>query len=560
MPVTGPQLPDLIGGRFRIRSLLGSGATASVYEALDTVEGGVVAVKVLHPHLDVTPTVRAAFFREASIARSISHPSVARVVAMGDDGDLRVWTAWMFAPGVTLAELVRTRGPLPPAAALAVVDRVLGALEAVHAAGYVHRDVSASNVLVQREAGGDVTAVTLIDLGVADRPGRSARAGDVLLSGVTPAAEGIVGNPAYASPEHLRGDAVGVAGDIYQVGALLYLALVGEPPFVRASIDETVRAHLMALPPTVSVRARGVPVELDRFVVRALMKEPGDRFASAPAMRSALSAAALSSPRGVAASMAVAPSGVPAPATRLLPSPVARSAAETVGPRSGASSLMWILLSTAAVLVGILVFALVPRAAPVEAQERPHASSSAAASPSVSSASPSPPAARAAETPGPRSVTVPTVVGRQEEDARALLAAAGLRVAEKTGSSDGTDAVGTVTATDPAPGEVSASGGPITLVVASGFNTVPDVRGATADRAQYSVASAGFAIVLRHATSSIVPAGGVIDVDPAAGSRWPLGTPVTLTLSTGAATPTPLPSPTGTTRAPTSTPTPEPSS
>jgi len=548
---------QLIGGRFRIRALLGSGGTASVYEALDVDAGGLVAVKVLHPHLDDTPGLRAAFLREAAVAETMLHPAVVRLVAACDAGSRETWTAWAFAPGVTLSELVRTRGPLDPRRALLVADRVLGALGAVHAAGYVHRDVSASNVLVQIGPDGEIAAVTLIDFGLADRPGRSARSADVLVSDAPlEAPAGVVGNPSYASPEQLRGEAVGVAGDLYQVGGLLHFALVGEPPFVRGSTDETIRAHLSALPPTVSVRVRGVAVEIDRVVVRALLKEPDDRFPSADAMREALASAASAPPRrSVEPHPPLAePSDAPRSATRVLPAPVVSPAPVTADARSRTSPMTWVLLSAAAILVGALVFALVPRGAPVEARDSvpmPSATVPVEVAPSISptASAPSP----SQPTADPR-VPVPSIVGRSESEARDILAAAGLRVATPTASSDGPDAVGTVVATTPAPGEVTPPGSAVSLTVASGFAAIPDVRGTGVDAAQYDVASAGFAIVLQRASSTTVPAGTVIAVDPAVGARLAHGTRVTLVVSTGAPTATPVPVP----PTPTPTPTPEP--
>jgi serine/threonine-protein kinase len=150
---------------------------------------------------------------------------------------------------------------------------------------------------------------------------------------------------------------------------------------------------------------------------------------------------------------------------------------------------------------------------------------------------------------------VPSVIGRSEADARDLLAAVGLRVTATPVSMDGPDAAGTVVATSPAPGDVTTPGASVALTVASGFETVPDVRGMTADRAQYEVASAGFAIALQRAPSEVVPAGTVMEVDPAVGTRAAHGSRVTLVVSTGPAASAPTPAPTS--AAPSATPSPE---
>ncbi len=551
-------------GRFRIRGLLGSGGTASVYDAIDTQAGGLVALKVLHPHLATVPGSRAAFLREAEAAQRVAHHGIPRLIAVSDEPDETVWAAWACAPGVTLAELVRAEGPLPPPHAVRVAELVLDALEAVHRAGLAHRDVSASNVLVHRDATGGVSDVSLIDFGLADEIGRAARAGDVLLSSKIepekggPAALGephVVGNPAYASPEQLRGDPVGAAGDLYQVGGLLHFALVGEPPFVRARVEDTIRAHLAAVPPAVSIRVRGVPVDLDRVIVRALLKEPADRFGSAAEMRAALVHASAAPPRrAMPAVSPIEPStDAPSPATRVLaaaaPPPVARA------DQTAASPVLWALLAGASVLVGALVFALVPRGAPVDASEGGLAPA-ASAQPTVSVSTE--PAVRAdvpaIETPATRT-RVPDVVGLSLDESRAVLAAAGLDATGAPTSSDSSRAAGTVLATTPAPGDTVAGGSAVALTVASGFIAVPDVRGRSADEAQYTVVSAGLDIALRRVSTSAAPPGTVLDAEPAVATRVALGTRITLLIAGEAPAPGVLsPSPSAT---PTRTPAPE---
>ncbi len=549
----------LVGRRFRVRGLLGSGGTASVYEAFDVEAGGLVALKMLHPDVAPAPGARAAFLREAERARRVEHPGIPRVIAIGDDPGEAIWTAWSFAPGSTLAEIVRTEGPLTVSRAARVIELVLDALDAVHRAGLVHRDVSGSNVLVLRDAAGGVSEVSLIDFGLADVAGRTTRAGDVLLGEQGEPGRGeprIVGNPSYASPEQLRGDPVGIAGDLYQVGGLLHTALVGEPPFVRARTDDTVRAHLAAAPPTVSVRVPGVPAALDRVVARALLKHPDDRFATATEMRTAL-LAATAGPQRSAVTPGRPASSTPPAATRVLAAGVVDQpvrAART----AGASPVLWALLSGAAVLIAALVFALVPRGAPVAAQDAevvPTAIATAAVP--VTSTPPIATAVPVAEA-SPIRVAVPDVAGTSLDEARAILAAAGLSAAASPLTSDDPRPAGTVLALTPAPGERVAPGTAVALTIASGFTVVPDVRGRGADDAQYTVASAGLEIALRRVPTAALPAGTVMDAEPAAGTRVQRGARVTLVLAGDPATPAPTtsPSPSRPTPTPTGEPTP----
>ncbi|MFJ3490443.1 serine/threonine-protein kinase [Leifsonia aquatica] len=283
-------------GRFELDGLLGSGATASVYSARDTSTGDSVAVKVLHPRLSGTAAERDAFFAEAAAAARVDHPGVPAVLGHGVDeggGEPRAWIATARAPGRTLARLVETDGPLDPGAALALVARLLDALAAVHAAGLVHRDVAPGNVVVAGDG-----AVSLLDFGLADAPGRAAVGGDVLRSGgggpgngaASVSDGGVIGSVNYLSPEQALGAPVDERGDLYQAAGLLHFALTGRPPFPRAAAAQTMAAHVSAPPPVPSALDSRIPQAADEIVVRGLMKQPEARYASAAAMAAAVRA------------------------------------------------------------------------------------------------------------------------------------------------------------------------------------------------------------------------------------------------------------------------------
>ena len=347
----------LVAGRFRVLGLLGSGATASVYEALDTVDGGRVAVKVLHPHLAERGALRTAFLREAETVAGLSHASLCGVIGSGVHGDgeaPQTWSAWQLAPGVTLGEQVRERGVLTSRTVADIGSRVLDGLAVMHAAGLVHRDISPSNIVVDVDAAGRLRDARIIDFGLVDAAGSHTRGGDVLRS---EDGDGVVGNLQYAAPELLRGEGVGPAADLYQLAGVLYFALVGAPPFPRASPEATIRAHQSAAPPTASVSVGGVPVALDRVIVRAMLKDPVTRFASAGEMRAALEGAVAPRTGAVAAPVAqttrtrvFAPSPVP---TDYAPPGPADEPSERIG-----SPWLWGLGLVAAGLVVAVVVAL----------------------------------------------------------------------------------------------------------------------------------------------------------------------------------------------------------
>lgn len=544
--------PGLIAGRFRLEGLLGSGGTASVFAATDTLLDRPVAVKLLHPHLSESEALREAFLVEARRTAAVSHPGIVEVVDVGTFQDGAVTIAWIAQErleGTTLAERVLAHGPLGAAAARGIGVTILSALEAAHAVGLVHRDVSPANVLVRFE-GAEPVRITLLDFGLADAAGRDARGDDVVRSSAS-ATAGVVGNAQYASPEQLRGEPVGVRGDVYQVGGLLYFALTGRAPFEGGDRDAVVRAQLSAPPPVASVRARGVSPALDRVLVRAMLKDPADRFSDAAEMRRALEATApATAPEPATRVLRPAPVVVPlpAPAPAVGTGPVDTSPVDTSRPRADGPG--WV---TAAVVIAVL--ALVAVAVPLMAtagRPGPGAAPTAAASPSstpdASPTTPVPPDRI------PDMAVVPDLGSL--EQTLAAIQAAGL-VAGAVTTQDSPLAAGSVISADPAVGARVPNGTTVRLVVASGTNSVPPIDGWSATDAEAAVRAAGF-VPENVATVSDRPAGTVIGSAPAAGGSARVGSTVRLLVSTGRA-PAPTPTPTPTT-VPSSTPTATPTS
>jgi len=538
----------LVAGRFRVEGLLGTGGTASVFRARDEVTGQTVAVKLLHPHLSQSDTVRKAFLREGRRTAHVSHPSIVAVVDMGtfrEHGIPIAWIAQQIVEGVTLAEHVRATGPLSAVHAAAVAGDILDALGAAHAVGLVHRDVSPANVLVHVVDNG-LPRSTLLDFGLADAAGETAHGDDVLRSSVSPVTAGVVGNAEFASPEQLSGQPVGPRGDLYQVGGMLYFALTGRAPFTGSDRSAVIRAHLHAPPPVPSVAVRSVPGALDRVVVRSMLKEPVDRFADAAEMRAAVLEAVtparvrvpgddeVSSTRVLAA----APLGAgSAPA----PAPVDESTRH--GPRWGAIAAIVLLLAGTAAAVPLMANA--GRAAPAA---EPSAAASAPVPTATTTSTPQPTASDPG-TPAPIATALVPAFGSLD-DTRLALAAAGFVVGDIT-ERDAPQSAGTVLSSDPAPGTAVARGSAVRLVVASGSNLVPNVVGMDAAAAASSMRAAGF-VPAQTTVASDRPMGTVVGVEPAAGSAARLGSAVTILVAAARATPTPAPP------SPSSTPTPVP--
>lgn len=269
-------------GPYEVLAELGRGGAGAVLRARDAA-GREVALKVLLP--GAAPHARKRFLREARALARLRHPGVVGVVDVASDDDRApypasapAWIAMELVPGETLAARLAREGPLPPRAAVRLAERLADAVAHVHAAGVLHRDINPRNVILRPPGGEPVLA----DLG--------------LTRDVTPTSQSRVsieglflGTPGYWPPEQARGDvdAVGVEADVYGVGATLYAALTGRPPFLVESLDDALRC-LVADPLPPSRLRPEVDAALDALVLRCLARAPRDRVPTAAALAEAL--------------------------------------------------------------------------------------------------------------------------------------------------------------------------------------------------------------------------------------------------------------------------------
>lgn len=582
--MSGPDDARALAGRFELEALLGSGATATVFRARDREadpgrpDGGRVAVKVLHPQLAQTAAQRASFYAEAHAMRRVAHPGVPAIVATGEHAatmpDERAWIASSLAPGETLADRVERTGSLPESEALEFAAALLDVLVAVHAAGIVHRDIAPGNVMIGTDG-----EVALLDFGLADEPDRPAIGDDVLRSSRT--GGGVIGSVNYLSPEQALGEPVDERGDLYQVAGVLHFALTARPPFARASVEQTMAAHVSAPPSVPSVHDSRLSRATDDLVVRGLLKDPSARFPSAAAMaravRAALADPGIASARtrvlpvggrtevlprrrsGAEARADVAPRAAgaarpTAPALPTAPAALTRSALATAPapapaavsrPASPGRLVAGVLAVATAVVATIWLIAssATPPPPPLAAPTSTDATKPTATP--VASTHPTAPAHTVAP---PVSVTVPTLAGATRADAQARLAAAGLS-AGAVREQDSSVAAGTVLSSSPEAGTAAPRGTAVVIVVASGFTTVPDVAGRAGVAAGATLSAAGFAVAERTVADATVPDRTVLGTEPGAGARLALGSTVTVVLSQTPSTP--APTPTGPTAPPT---------
>jgi parvulin-like peptidyl-prolyl isomerase len=240
-----------------------------VYRATDLRLERTVALKLIVPELSSDLGFRQRFDREARTAASIRHPHVITVFHAGEEAGL-LYVTMDFVEGTDLAALLKTQGPLAPAAAAGLVSQVGSALDAAHARGLVHRDVKPANVLVETAQGGSKAILT--DFGLTK----------LVASETTVTGTGMfVGTIDYIAPEQLEGRALDARTDVYALGCVLYHVLTGRVPYPRDTQLAKLYAHASAAPPSIRDVDPTLPAELDAVVKRAMAKSPDDRYPSA---------------------------------------------------------------------------------------------------------------------------------------------------------------------------------------------------------------------------------------------------------------------------------------
>ena len=462
-----PLVGTVIDGRYEVRRKLARGGMATVYEALDLRLDRIIALKVMHRHLAEDPEFVARFQREARSAARLSHPHVVGVHDQGEADGL-IYLAMEIVPGRTLRDVLREFGPLAPEQALVLLEPVLEALAAAHAAGFVHRDIKPENVLIA-----DDGRVKVADFGLAR----------ALATGSTQATTGmIIGTVAYLSPEQVeRGDADG-RSDVYAAGILLYEMVTGAVPHEGESPLSVAYQHVNSdVPPPSHVRS-GLPADIDALVVTATRRDPSRRYQSAGDFLADVKRvrALLPSPRPFAvtrdtlvvdASEVARMRGPAMPAAAIAPPAAAAAHADS----SGAHHSTQPVHHTADTdddddtdaqprrRRGGLVVALVVAVAVVLAGF----------------------GGWAVATGVFNQVTIASVAGQSVDDASAALVAQGFTVAGSAEAFSETVAAGLVIDTDPPGGQSARGGSEIGLVVSKGPERyeVPDVRGMTSEQA-----------------------------------------------------------------------------
>jgi hypothetical protein len=268
---------------YRIERRLGRGGMGILYLAVEPGLDRRVALKLIAPEAAAEEVFAKRFAEESRIAASIEHPNVVPIYAAGEEDGVP-FIAMRFVAGSDLSQRIAREGRLAPEQAVALIAQVGNGLDAIHAAGLVHRDVKPANVLL---SGGEADHAYITDFGVARNVATQ--------SGLTQTGR-FVGTLDYVAPEQISGVAIDARVDVYALGCLLFKLLTGEVPFPREGEAARLYAHLNDPPPAPSLYAPGVSMALDDVVVRAMAKQPEDRYPSAGDLGRAATAALRGAP------------------------------------------------------------------------------------------------------------------------------------------------------------------------------------------------------------------------------------------------------------------------
>lgn len=506
--------PRILSERYRVDDLIGRGGMASVYRGYDLTLGRAVAIKVLRRDLAEDAAFRTRFRLEAQSASRMAHPTIVRVFDAGEDTETGAdgrphpvpYIVMELVHGALLKDLI-AQGPIPTEDAVRYADGILEALEYSHRAGVVHRDIKPGNVMIPDSSsaagsqGHEARAdVKVMDFGIARAVSDS--------SSTVAETTAIIGTAAYFSPEQAKGEPVDARADLYSTGVVLYELLTGRPPFRGDTPVAVAYQHVSETPIAPSEVNEDVPRGLDAVVLRALAKDPFQRFPDAAAFREALDAAVegnAPTKRELGALTNELYGANPRQAAETARSLRQLSADTTMRRTQAGPPVAWIWAGVA--LLAVLMVSVLFWVQSIRPAE---------------------------EVPNNARI-VPDVVDMAYDRAAGLIAEQDLTTRKVTDTSD-TVAEGNVISTSPAAGDSVSPGQEITVHVSRGQETatVPILTNVPEATARAALEEAGLTVGrITQRNDPALEAGTVIEADQEEGAEVSPGTTVNLVVATG---------------------------
>ena len=476
---------SVLGDRYRIEARIAAGGMAEVYRGIDPVLNRTVAIKVLLPQFARDTSFVERFRREAQAAARLNHPNIVGVFDTGSD-DGTQYIVMEFIEGRTLADFLAAGRKPAPTQAAEVAQKICSALAAAHAQGVIHRDIKPGNVMVTRDG-----TVKVMDFGIAR-----------MTTGVetAPQTSAVLGTASYLSPEQAQGGPVDARTDIYSLGAVRYELLVGRPPFTGDSPVAVAYKQVNETPIPPSQINPDVPPRLDAVVMRALSKNPANRYQTALEFSEDLQ-------RVIKGQEVQATPLLPAmgEATQVISRPQQTAVMPPQQEPKGSGRKVWL-----GVLIGVLIVGILGGAGYLLVNALTKDSTT--------------------------QVAVPNLVGKQYEDARTELETQGLKIQDPPTLKVSDKAPGTILSQVQVPGTTLAEGGIVEVTVAKAAQTipVPDLSGMTLSQAQAALVAVHLQIGSQTSgPSADFPAGQIFSQNPAAGQPVTKGTFVDVVTSTG---------------------------
>jgi eukaryotic-like serine/threonine-protein kinase len=474
----------LLGGRYLVESELGRGGMATVFKGTDTVLGRPVAVKVLSPQYSGDANFVMRFRREAQSAARLNHPNLVSVYDTGTD-DGTHFIVMEYVEAKTLADYLAGGGRIMPERSIEIAEAVCDALSVAHAHGIIHRDIKPANIMITPK--GDVKVT---DFGIAR-----------VISGADTLAQtaAVLGTASYLSPEQAQSQPVDQRSDIYSLGVALYEMVTGRPPFSGDSPVMVASKHVLEQPTPPSKVNADVSPELEAVIMKAMAKNPENRYQDADEMKADLERARLG--QGVQATpllpesartQRIAPTGPP---TAVLP---------PVAPGDGERRRWWIPALIILLVLAVLGGGLYLLATSLLSTDT-------------------------------TSVKVPNVVGSREDAARRDLIEAGFRVDSVTRVTSNPSEVGIVIEQTPDPDTLLAEGETVTITVGKrpAQVEVPDLSTLTQDEAVAALEAAHLQLGTTSTQPSEEPEGTVVSQNPLPTEKVDKNSTVDIVLSEG---------------------------
>lgn len=474
-----------VGGRYKIKSHIGTGGMATVYLAQDLILERPVAVKVLRLDFHTNEAAMRRFQREAQSATQLVHPNIVSVYDVGEE-DGTNYIVMEYVEGTDLKEYIRERGPLPPREAVRIMTQIVSAIELAHQNRIIHRDIKPQNILIDREGN-----VKITDFGIA-----------IALSETSlTQTNTLLGSVHYLSPEQARGGMATIRSDIYALGIVLYELLVGEVPFEGESAVSIALKHFQEPLPRISQMLPTVPQSLENVVLKATAKEPLDRYSSCYEMledlQTCLNPERLHEPMFKPTAFSQETKVLQPIATGQIPRKIPatskevpeiqfdeeKKAVQEEPKKKKKKKWPWILLLLFIIIGAGTIYAFIQTS--------------------------------------PKDVKVPDVTNLTEADAKVKLADANLEVSDVQQVKSDTVEAGKVVETNPKAGSSVKEKSKVVLKVSAGKDTVTvgDYTGKTFDEAKAALQKLGIAVEKKESYSDTVESGKVMEQSVAKGEK-----------------------------------------